>query len=72
MAWIERAMSPSPQGFPGGPRPALMAERVVPPAGREQTINVLVLEAQYRSFVGQPVVEAKPQLAGQGSEAAAL
>jgi hypothetical protein len=76
-AWIEGGSAHSLPGgvgmtVPGARKPAALIETAATAGGREQTINVLVLEAQYQSlrqsghqsFYPQQMVEAGGQLPG--------
>lgn len=48
----------------GGYKRAPLLEEATAPAGREQTISVLVMEAQYQSLHPQMVVQPMPAIAG--------
>jgi hypothetical protein len=68
VAWIEGGSSrflPGGVGMavPGLPKEELMLENAAAPAGRERTISVMVLEAQYQSFHPQHLVQPAAQLA---------
>ncbi len=67
VAWIEGGSShmlPGGIGMaaPGARKPAKLLEDAAPPAGREPSVSVVVLEAQYQSFHPQHVEQSAPQL----------
>lgn len=67
VAWIEGGSSHAlPGGIgmaaPGARKPAKLLEDATAPAGREPSVSVVVLEAQYQSLHPQHVEQSTPQL----------
>jgi hypothetical protein len=68
VGWVEGAsmhrMGIDTGNMIGGYKRAPLLEEATAPAGREQTISVLVMEAQYQSLHPQMVVQPMPAIAG--------